>query len=60
MSSELTGVDFGSPTGRQNVASAIGDTMKWWVNKDSEAGQRKVQQAKQDRSRVKSLKTKDE
>ncbi len=60
MSSELTGVDFGSPTGRQNVASAIGDTMKWWGNKDSEAGQRKAQQAKQDRSRLKNLKTTDD
>ena len=59
MSSELTGVDFGSPTGRQNVASAIGDSMKWWANKDSEAGQRKAQQSQQDRSRVKSVKAKD-
>jgi type IV secretory pathway VirB6-like protein len=60
MASELTGVDFGSPIGRQNVASAIGDSMKWWVGKDDEGKRQTQNAAVQKRSDVSGVKVKDE
>ena len=60
MASELTGVDFGSPVSSKNVASSVGDSMKWWVGKDEQGKRQSQQAAAKQRSDVSGVKVRDE
>lgn len=60
IASELTGVDFGSPVGRPNLATSIGDTMKWWGGKDTDGTRAAYQKAFEEQSEIKKARIQEE